>query len=123
MHTSEVYSLLCHCCSSFSAAAAADVANMTFLSPPEDCPDWSCICKDQPAGAMLPAPDNECAAYITCYADGVGSKSICAVAGTGFNPETRLCETLAPPAGDGDMLCRFAKDTSIAPPADGKEHV
>jgi hypothetical protein len=68
---------------------------------------------------MHPAPDNECSAYIICGDNTTGTKRLCGVAGTGFNPETRLCETLAPPTGD--KLCVFARiDTTTAAPADGE---
>jgi hypothetical protein len=97
----------------------AEYKNLTLFSPPEDCPNWSCICKDQPAGALLPAPDNECSAYITCGAEGTGVKGFCAIAGTGFNPATRICDTLAAP--ESDKICNFARVDSTTPPADGEE--
>lgn len=79
---------------------------------PEHCPNWGCVCQDQVPGAMVPAPDNECSTYITCKPDGTGIKTLCPIAGTGFNPGTRKCEALAAPLAQDGNACNFMSNSA-----------
>lgn len=93
-----------------------DAEDSSILDAPEDCTDWSCICRNKPAGSTFPAPD-DCQAYITCQADGKGSKVLCDVAGTGFSVEAQGCVPMsaAPPADDPSMCVFEDADSSQGP--------
>lgn len=98
-------SLLMHPFAAMVPAGMNVTEAQAVLSPPQDCPGFSCVCRQQRSGARVAAP-SDCTGFVTCDGRGSGNKTLCAV-GLGFRAESSSCAPLSS-SSSGGKRCVFA---------------